>query len=149
MYLQESTASLCHNDEFGWNVVRVCRSTSKVSVTMRILSKIVMCRQIFVHFPNIKFRHVRSVWVALFTADRPRDERINIARLVVAFSDWLAKAPEKSSMSSGLDFSGSEHETMASCCEHCNDDISEDNEYLIVWVSDTSCTKNSLHGVKI
>jgi hypothetical protein len=101
----------------------------------------------------MKFRYVRSVLVALFTADKPRDEGINITRLVVAFSDWFSKAPEKSSMSivsgCGLDFSGSEHETMGSRCELCNDDISEDNEYLIVWVPDIFSTRNSLHGVKI
>ena len=101
----------------------------------------------------MKFRYVRSVLVALSTADRLRDERINIPRLVVAFSDWFAKAPEKSSMSSvsgcGLEFSGSEHEIMASCCEIFNDDISDDNEYLIVWTPDIFSTRNSLHGVKI
>jgi hypothetical protein len=32
----------------------------------------------------------------------------------------------------GVDFSGSEHENMASCCENCDDDISKDSENLIV-----------------
>ena len=106
--------SLYHNDEFEWIVIRFCRSISKISVTFADFKQ---NRDVWTNFCAIskyKFRYVRSVWVALLTADRPRDEQINITRPVVAFSDWFAKAPEKSSKSSvsgcGLDFSGSEHE---------------------------------------